>query len=51
MSNLLPVLQGDDNREQVEIDNDLPVMLKLTCGAVSGACAQTSELWSKQQHA
>ena len=35
------LLSADDNRKQIEIDNELPVLIKLGCGAVSGATAQT----------
>lgn len=34
-------LSDEDHRDQVIIDSELPVILKLTCGAISGACAQS----------
>ena len=33
-----------DHREQVVLDDKLPVLAKLCCGAVAGATAQSSEL-------
>lgn len=37
------VLSDRDNRHQVTLDQEIPVYLKLSCGAVSGATAQSSE--------
>ena len=37
------VFSQDDTRHQSELDEEIPVLLKLTCGATSGATAQSSE--------
>ena len=36
-----------DHREQVVLDDQLPVLAKLCCGAVAGATAQSSKLRNK----
>ena len=38
------LLSDLDHRDQVVIDSELPVLTKLVCGALSGACAQSGEL-------
>ena len=38
------LLSDLDHREQVVIDSELPVVMKLACGALSGACAQSGKL-------
>ena len=35
-------VEAGDDRQQVVIDDELPMIMKLGCGATSGACAQTS---------
>lgn len=40
------VLEEDDKRDQLLVDNDLRVTWKLTCGAIAGATAQSG----KQSH-
>lgn len=40
---MLKVLDSGDCRDQVELDVDLPVLWRLSCGAVSGAVAQTGQ--------
>ena len=40
------VLEKDDKRDQLLVDNDLQVTWKLTCGAIAGATAQSG----KQSH-
>ena len=40
------VLEKDDKRDQLLVDNDLRVTWKLTCGAIAGAMAQSG----KQSH-
>ena len=40
------VLEKEDKRDQLLVDNDLQVTWKLTCGAIAGATAQTG----KQSH-
>ena len=40
---MLRVLDASDHRDQVELDVDLPVLWRLSCGAVSGAVAQTGQ--------
>ena len=40
------VLEKDDKRDQLLVDNDLRVTWKLTCGAIAGATAQSG----KQSH-
>ena len=37
------LFSSDDTRDQIEIDNELPVTYKLACGAISGATAQSSK--------
>ena len=37
------LLEEDDHRDQLVVDNELPVKWKLTCGAIAGATAQSSE--------
>ena len=39
MSNVFSI---DDKRHQSQLDGEIPVLWKLTCGAVSGASAQSS---------
>lgn len=41
---MIRVLDITDHRDQVELDVDLPVLWRLSCGAVSGAVAQTGQL-------
>lgn len=35
------VMDVSDHRDQIELDVDLPVIWRLSCGAVSGAVAQS----------
>lgn len=37
------LLDDDDHRDQLIVDNELPVKWKLCCGGISGAVAQSSE--------
>ena len=37
------LLDVSDQRDQVELDVDLPVLWRLSCGAVSGAVAQSGQ--------
>lgn len=37
------VLNDNDTRDQMMLDEELPVLTKLLCGAVSGATAQSSK--------
>lgn len=37
------VLEKDDKRDQLLVDNDLRVTWKLTCGAIAGATAQSGK--------
>ena len=41
---MLRVLDKTDSRDQVELDVDLPVLWRLSCGGISGAIAQSGEL-------
>ncbi|CAI7990344.1 Mitochondrial adenine nucleotide transporter ADNT1 [Geodia barretti] len=40
---MLQLLEDDDNRQQVELDSELPVGWKLGCGAIAGALGQSGE--------
>ena len=40
---MLRVMNMSDHRDQVELDVDLPVLWRLSCGGVSGAVAQSGE--------
>lgn len=37
------VMEKDDHREQLLMDNELLVTWKLTCGAIAGATAQSGK--------
>lgn len=37
------VLNDNDTRNQMVLDEELPVLTKLLCGAISGATAQSSK--------
>ena len=36
-------LDDNDNRQQVELDSELPVKWKLCCGGIAGAVGQSGE--------
>jgi hypothetical protein len=40
------LLNAEDSRSQVYLDEELPVISKLLCGGTSGAVAQTSALYN-----
>lgn len=40
---MLRVMDASDQRDQVELDVDLPVLWRLSCGALSGAVAQSGQ--------
>ena len=37
------LMSDDDHREQVFLDSELPVLWRLTCGAMAGAVAQSGQ--------
>ena len=44
------LLEDDDNRNQVELDSELPVRWKLACGAIAGAVGQSGSTHHMTRH-
>ncbi len=42
-------LDEDDHRDQLEVDNELPVKWKLCCGGLAGATAQSGKVSRERQ--
>ena len=44
------MMDASDQRDQVELDVDLPVLWRLSCGALSGAVAQSGQYSHSVMH-
>ena len=44
------MMDASDQRDQVELDVDLPVLWRLSCGALSGAIAQSGQYSHSVMH-